>query len=74
MLLFRRFGATRAFVLVGLLNFLRRRFGRRKPPPGVYEPGGTTQVQTSERQAEANQGAVYQPSQGSSQTVQRRPR
>lgn len=69
MLLFRRFGATRAFVVVGLLNFLRRRFGRRKPPPGVDAPGVDQTVATT-----SPGPSVYQPSQGSSQTVQRRPR
>lgn len=69
MLLFRRFGATRAFVVVGLLNFLRRRFGRRKAPPGVYTPGVAQPVATT-----GSEPSVYQPSQGSSQTVQRRPR
>jgi len=68
MLLFRRFGATRAFAVVGLLNFLRRRFGRRKPP-GVYTPGMAEPVATT-----SSGPSAYQPSQGSSQTVQRRPR
>jgi hypothetical protein len=68
MLLFRRFGATRAFVVVGLLNFLRRRLGRRKAA-GVYTPGVAQPVATT-----TSGTPVYQPSQGSSQTAQRRPR
>ena len=70
MLLLRRFGGARGLVLLGLLNFVRRLLGRRKAPPGVYEPGAPEIHEpgvTDER-------AIYQPSQGSSQTVQRRPR
>ncbi len=69
MLLFRRFGSARALALFGLLNFVRRWFGRRKAPPGVYEPGEAQPVPTT-----STEPSVYQPSQGSSQTVQRKPR
>lgn len=62
MLLLRRFGGARGLMLLGVLNFVRRRIGRRKAPPGVHEPGVD------------DARGVYQPSQGSSQTVQRRPR
>ena len=48
--LLRRFGG-RGLVILGLLNFVRRRFASKTLPRGPY-----------------------QPSQGSSQTVQRRPR
>jgi hypothetical protein len=68
-LLFRRFGGLRGFFLLGLLNFVRRRLGRRRPPPGVYEPAMPYQPSASDEP-----DGLYQPSQGSSQTVQRRPR
>jgi hypothetical protein len=69
LLLFRRFGGLRGVFLLGLLNFVRRRLGRRTPPPGVYEPALPSRSNGS---SEAD--GLYQPSQGSSQTVQRRPR
>jgi len=69
LLLFRRFGGLRGFFLLGLLNFVRRRLRRRTPPPGVYQPALPYQPSSSE-----DPDGLYQPSQGSSQTVQRRPR
>ena len=63
LLLMRRFGG-RGLIAVGLLNFLRRRNGRRQAPPGVYEPAVNP----------PGASEIYQPSHGSSQTVQRRPR
>ena len=63
LLLLRRFGG-RGLIAIGLFNFLGRRLSRRNPPPGVYEPGVNP----------PGASEVYQPSQGSSQTVQRRPR
>jgi hypothetical protein len=58
MLLLRRFGG-RGLVLFGLLNWVRRRLATRRGPRGMYEPP---------------EGELYQPSQGSSQIAQRRPR
>ena len=85
MLLLRRFGG-RGLLLFGLLNFLRRRIGGRRAR-GVYEPGaeplpkstGTAPVETAVTPLEPGDLApgetdLYQPSQGSSQTVQRSPR
>lgn len=75
LLLLRRFGGLRGFFLLGLLNFVRRRFGRRTPPPGVYQPERAYRPDgTYPPELSSEPGGVYQPSQGSSQTVQRRPR
>jgi hypothetical protein len=75
MLLLRRFGG-RGLIVLGVLNFLRRLLaGRRRQPPGVYEPGQAPRVYEpgQEPPLEATRRA-YQPSQGSSQTTQRDPR
>jgi hypothetical protein len=69
LLLLRRFGG-RGLILLAVANFLRRRLlGRKAPRLAVSEspPGyGTAKVDAPPE--------VYQPSQGSSQTVQRTPR
>ena len=75
LLLLRRFGG-RGLIVLAVANFLRRRLlGRQAPPPAlskpprVYEPPRVYAPPTAYEAAE-----VYQPSQGSSQTVQRTPR
>lgn len=67
-LVLRRFGG-RGLLALGLLNLLRRRIAARRGPRGVYEPG-------ADERADGSPGGsgVYQPSQGSSQIAQRRPR
>jgi hypothetical protein len=74
-LILRRFIGGRVLLVLGLLNWARRRLFRRNPPPGVCQPPGTSQARAIDGPPPApDVSAVYQPSQGSSQTVQRRPR
>ena len=71
MLLLRRFGG-RGLLVLGILNFVRRLItGRRREPPGVYEPGQEPPLEATRLDPAAR---AYQPSQGSSQTTQREPR
>ena len=74
MLLLRRFGG-RGLLLLGVLNFVRRFVaGRRRRPPGVYEPAREGRRETDLEPGVDGPVRSYQPSQGSSQTAQREPR
>ena len=77
MLLLRRFGG-RGLLILGVVNFIRRRLlGRPAVPPGVYSPGREAERGSRSRFDLTGRGSrsrFYQPSQGSSQTAQRDPR
>jgi hypothetical protein len=75
LLLLRRFGG-RGLILLAVANFLRRRLlGRKAPPPAIAERPKVYEPPKVDAPPGADEAAkVYQPSQGSSQTVQRTPR